>query len=49
MTYYWIGHSDNFATTQFNDGEGAAIALPLPSPCVALWGARFFVSFDDFD
>ena len=26
MTYYWIGHSDDFATTQSNDGEGAAIA-----------------------
>ena len=31
MTYYWIGHSDDFATTQFNDSQGAAIAIALRS------------------
>ena len=29
MTYYWIGHSDDFATTQSNDSQGAAIVKTL--------------------
>ena len=41
MTYYWIGHSNDFRTTQSNDYEGATIAEPLLSPCITLWGACF--------
>ena len=36
MTYYWIGHSDAFVTTQFNDGEEAAISVALRSLVEAL-------------
>ena len=31
MTYYWIGHSNDFRTTQSNNCEGATIAIALHS------------------
>ena len=31
MTYYWIAHSDDLSTTQFNDSQGAAISVALRS------------------